>query len=181
MSRVGPLRSTVRRFPVGRRRDGAGVRPRAGIAKTGGGRARLVSRAAPWRASSGRSAQSTPDGGTESLLIIVGTPIARFRAQGDTAVEVSFTQALKDSARRNIRRAVKLALTVRFEDNESFVAEHYAQLREVFVRGGNTVSFGEERVLEFFRRMRVAGRLIAASVSLPDGISIATGLFTMTA
>lgn len=86
--------------------------------------------------------------------------------------------ALKDSARRNIRRAAKLGLTTRFEDDERFVSEHYAQLREVFVRGGNTVSFGEDRVLQFFRRMRSAGRLLAASVALPDGVSIATGLFT---
>ncbi len=86
--------------------------------------------------------------------------------------------ALKDSARRNIRRASKLGLTTRFEEDESFVAEHYAQLQEVFVRGGNTVSFGEARVREFFRRMQAAGKLIAVSVSLPDGVSIASGLFT---
>ncbi len=86
--------------------------------------------------------------------------------------------ALKDSARRNIRRAAKLGLVARFEEHETFVAEHYAQLREVFVRGGNTVSFAEERVREFFRRMQAAGKLLAVSVSLPDGVSIATGLFT---
>ena len=86
---------------------------------------------------------------------------------------------LKDSARRNIRRGTKLGLTVHFEESETFVAEHYAQVREVFVRGGNSVSFDEDRVLRFFRRMRSAGTLLATSVCLPDGISIATGLFTM--
>jgi CelD/BcsL family acetyltransferase involved in cellulose biosynthesis len=86
---------------------------------------------------------------------------------------------LKDSARRNIRRAAKLGLKVQLEDKETFVAEHYAQLREVFVRGGNTVSFAEHHALEFFRRMRDAGALLAVSVLLPDGVSIATGLFTV--
>lgn len=87
-------------------------------------------------------------------------------------------QELKDSARRNIRRAAKLGLTIRFEETDSFVTEHYAQLREVFVRGGNTVSFGEDRVRQFFQRMHAAGKLLAASAVLPDGVNIATGLFT---
>lgn len=88
-------------------------------------------------------------------------------------------QQLKDSARRNVRRGAKLGITIQFEESERVVAEHYAQLREVFVRGGNTVSFGEDRVRQFFRRMQAAGTLLTASASLPDGTSIATGLFTV--
>jgi CelD/BcsL family acetyltransferase involved in cellulose biosynthesis len=86
----------------------------------------------------------------------------------------------KESARRNVRRAEKLGLIARFEDDERFVAEHYAQISEVFVRGGHSVSFSHRKTLEFFRRMRAAGKLLAISVYLPDGeTSIATGLFTM--
>ena len=59
------------------------------------------------------------------------------------------------------------------------MTEHYSQLREVFARGGNTVSFGIDRARAFFRHMRGAGKLLAISVSLPDGTSIATGLFTI--
>ena len=88
-------------------------------------------------------------------------------------------KALKESARRNIRRAAKLGLVARIEDDEAFAAEHYAQLHEVFVRGGNTVSFGSERALAFFRHMRAAGKLLAVSVYLPEGVNIATGLFTL--
>jgi hypothetical protein len=59
------------------------------------------------------------------------------------------------------------------------VTEHYSQLREVFARGGNTVSFGIDRARAFFRHMRGAGKLLAISVSLPDGTSIAAGFFTI--
>jgi CelD/BcsL family acetyltransferase involved in cellulose biosynthesis len=89
-------------------------------------------------------------------------------------------RSLKDSARRNITRGRKLGLEVRFEHDESFVDEHYAQLKEVYVRGGHTINFGRRRVLECFRRTRDAGSLLAVSVFLPDGrTSIATGMFTI--
>ncbi len=85
----------------------------------------------------------------------------------------------KDSARRNVRRATKLGITVRLEESEAIVPEHYAQVCEVFVRGGHAVSFSEDRVRQFFRRMKAAGTLLAVSALLPDGTSIATGLFTV--
>jgi CelD/BcsL family acetyltransferase involved in cellulose biosynthesis len=89
-------------------------------------------------------------------------------------------KGLKDSARRNIARARKLGLEVRFEHDESFVDEHYAQLKEVYVRGGHTINFGHQRVLGCFRCTRDTGSLLAVSVYLPDGrTSIATGMFTI--
>ncbi|MGH7530646.1 MAG: GNAT family N-acetyltransferase [Gemmatimonadales bacterium] len=85
---------------------------------------------------------------------------------------------LKDSARRNVRRAERLGLEVRFETDERFVDEHYAQLREVYRRGGYSVPFPKARVLAVFRRLRDAGNLLALSVSLPGGgVPIATGMF----
>jgi CelD/BcsL family acetyltransferase involved in cellulose biosynthesis len=87
---------------------------------------------------------------------------------------------MKDSARRNVRRGIKLGLVVKFEEDESFVDEHYDQLREVFARGGNSVPFGKKRALDFFRHMKAGGNLIAVSVYLPDGgPNIATGMFTI--
>jgi predicted ATP-grasp superfamily ATP-dependent carboligase len=87
-------------------------------------------------------------------------------------------QLLKDSARRNLKRAQRLGLQVRVETEESFVERHYAQLRDVYLRGGNTISFSLERTREAFRHMRDAGALIAASVWLPDGKTmIASGMF----
>ena len=89
-------------------------------------------------------------------------------------------RAMKDSARRNIKRGIKLGLVVKFEEDESFVDEHYDQLREVFARGGNLVPFRKKRALEFFRHMKTSGNLIAVSVYLPDdGPNIATGMFTV--
>ena len=105
--------------------------------------------------------------------------VPTYRAKLYPGDETRMMKALKESARRNIRRATKLGLVARIEDDEAIVAEHYAQLSEVFVRGGNTVSFGLERAREFFRHMRAAGKLIAVSVYLPEGANIATGLFTV--
>ena len=89
-------------------------------------------------------------------------------------------KGLKDSARRNVKRAIKLGLEVRLEDDERFVVEAYDQIREVFVRGGNAVPFSEQRVRDFVRHMKANGRLIALSVYLPGGQTrIATGMFTV--
>jgi hypothetical protein len=91
-------------------------------------------------------------------------------------------QLLKDSARRNIKRAHKLGLQVRLETDESFVEPHYRQLCDVYVRGGNTIPFGVERVRQAFRHMQGAGSLIAMSVRLPDaegGTMIASGMFAI--
>jgi hypothetical protein len=89
-------------------------------------------------------------------------------------------RAMKESARRNVKRGIKLGLEVKFEEDESFVDEHYDQLREVFARGGNMVPFGKKRALEFFRHMKAGGNLIAVSAYLPNGgPNIATGMFTV--
>ena len=87
---------------------------------------------------------------------------------------------LRDSARRNVRRAERLGLVGHVETDETFVDEAYAQMKEVFVRGGNVVPFTHRRVLEFFRHMKDANTLLAVSVCLPDSDTrIATGLFTI--
>lgn len=89
-------------------------------------------------------------------------------------------KAFKDSARRNVKRAIKLGLVVKFEQDEAFVDEHYDQLVEVYHRGGNVIPFTRQRALEFFRYMKASGNLIAVSVSLPNGgPCIATGTFTI--
>jgi hypothetical protein len=86
---------------------------------------------------------------------------------------------LKDSARRNISRAIKQGIEVRFEQDERFVDEHYQQIKEVYVRGGHAVNFGRQRVLHCFRQLRAAGNLLAVSVYLPNRVNIATGMFTV--
>ena len=109
-----------------------------------------------------------------------GEPMPSHRTPLYPRDEPRALRALKDSARRNVERAIKLGLVVRWEDDERFVDEHYDQIKEVFTRRGNSVPFSRQRVLEFFRHMKAAGKLLAVSVSLPDGgPSIATGAFTM--
>jgi hypothetical protein len=107
-----------------------------------------------------------------------GEPVPTFRCRL-FADEAAQRKALKESARRNIRRGVKLGLDVRFEEDERFVDEHYDQVCEVFTRGGNSVPFRKRRVLEYFRHLRASGNLLAAAVYLPSGECIATSTFAM--
>jgi CelD/BcsL family acetyltransferase involved in cellulose biosynthesis len=89
-------------------------------------------------------------------------------------------KAMKTSARRNIKRAHKLDLDVKFRDDDDFVDEVYDQINEVFLRGGNVVPFSKKRVAEFFFNMKRSGTLLPIAVEMPDsGTCIATGLFTV--
>ncbi len=107
-------------------------------------------------------------------------PLPTYRAPLFPADQDRSMRTMKDSARRNVRRGIKLGLEVKFEEDETFVDEHYDQLREVFARGGASLPFGKNRALDFFRHMKASGNLIAVSVYLPNnGPSIATGMFTI--
>jgi Acetyltransferase (GNAT) domain len=120
------------------------------------------------------------DAGTMLSLGFRGEPWPTYRMALEPTDEVRTLKRLKDSARRNVNRGIKLELEVRIETDEGFVDEHYAQIKEVYLRGGHAVNFGRRRVLECFRHMRDAGKLVAISVYLPGGtINIATGMFTI--
>ena len=111
-------------------------------------------------------------------LGFTGEAVPTYRAPLFPGNEDKGFRALKDSARRNVRRAERLGLVVQFETHERFVDEHYDQLRDVCIRRGTTVSFPKERMLECFRHMQPAGKLLALSVYLPGSrVSIATGMF----
>ena len=107
-----------------------------------------------------------------------GRPVFTYRAPLTPGNEERMLRAMKDNVRRNVRRAERLGLVVRFEEDEAFVSEHYRQLREVYVRGGQVIPFGERRMQECFSRMKAAGNLVAVAVYLPGGrVSIASGIF----
>jgi glycosyltransferase involved in cell wall biosynthesis/CelD/BcsL family acetyltransferase involved in cellulose biosynthesis len=110
-----------------------------------------------------------------------GEPFHTFRAALYPGDEARTLRGFKDSARRNVKRAEKLGLVVRFEaGDERFAAEHFAQIREVFERGGHTLPFRRERVGAFVRHMHEGGALAGVAVYLPDGTTcIATGTFTI--
>jgi len=113
-------------------------------------------------------------------LRFTGTPSPSYCVRLYPGDENRVLKAFKDSARRNVKRAIKLGLVVKFEQDEAFLDEHYDQLVEVYHRGGNVIPFTRQRALEFFRHMKASGNLIAVSVSLPDGgPCIATGTFTI--
>ena len=120
------------------------------------------------------------DPGAMLTLGFRGEPWPTYQVALFPGDEARSLKGLKDSARRNVARGRKLGLEVRFENQESFVDEHYDQLKEVYIRGGNAINFGRRRVLECFRHTRDAGTLLAVSVYLPDGrTSIASGMFTI--
>jgi GNAT acetyltransferase-like protein len=123
----------------------------------------------------------TPDLDSATMLALGfrGEPWPTYRTRMFPGDEAKTLRQLKDSARRNITRGVKQGLEVRFETEESFVDEHYRQIKEVYLRGGNAVSFKRQRVLECFRRLRDSGNLVAVSVYLPNRDNIATGMFTI--
>lgn len=107
-----------------------------------------------------------------------GRPVCTYRAQLVPGQPGRLLKTFKDSARRNVRRAQRLGLEAKFEDEERFVDVHYEQLRQVYQRNGTAIPFSRERVLACFRRMRASGNLLAASVYLPGGrVNIATGMF----
>lgn len=109
-----------------------------------------------------------------------GNAVFTYRAPLHPGDEDRTLRGLKDSARRNVRRAERLGLEVRQETDDRFVDEHYEQLREVYRRGGYAVPFAKRRLLECFRRLRDAGRLLALSVYLPGGrVNIATSMFLL--
>jgi teichuronic acid biosynthesis glycosyltransferase TuaC len=109
-----------------------------------------------------------------------GEAIPTYRAPLHPGDEATTLRALTDSARRNVRRAIKLGLVTRFETDEAFVDEHYSQIEEVYARRGFSVPFGKRRVLELFRHMKAAGSLLAIAVYLGNGgPCIATGMFTV--
>ncbi|PYP43190.1 MAG: hypothetical protein DMD43_00085 [Gemmatimonadetes bacterium] len=107
-----------------------------------------------------------------------GRPVFTYRAPLTPGNEERMLRAMKDTVRRNVRRAERLGLVVRFEEDQAFVVEHYRQLREVYVRGGQEIPFSERRMQECFSRMKAAGNLLAVAVYLPGGrVSIASGIF----
>lgn len=119
------------------------------------------------------------DADTMRELGFRGRPVPTFRGPLTPGDEARTLKAFKTSARRNVKRASKLELKVRFEDDDQFAEEHFSQIREVFARTGHAVPFRRERALEHVRHMREAGHLIGVSVYLPDGTTnIATATFT---
>lgn len=109
-----------------------------------------------------------------------GDPWPTYRVRMFPEDQARTLRGFKESARRNVNRGIKLGLQVRFETDESFVDEHYEQIKEVYVRGGHAVNFGRQRVLDCFRQLRDSGNLLAVSVTLPqEPVVIATGMFTI--
>ena len=107
-----------------------------------------------------------------------GEPVFTYRAPLFPEDEAATFARLKDSARRNIRRAERLGVNVIVGVDPGFVGAHYAQLREVYLRGGNEIPFSERRLAVGVAHLHAAGKLIAVSAFLPGSDErIATATF----
>ena len=120
------------------------------------------------------------DGGAMRRAGFVEQPVATYRAPlhpGDARRQLA---ALPSVTRRNIRRAERLGLEVRFPSDDQFVSRHVRQVEKVFHRRGASLPFDERRVAALVRHLGPAGRLVAVEVCLPGGrVSIASGIFLM--
>jgi hypothetical protein len=120
----------------------------------------------------------TPE--TMSSLGFEGTVLFTYRAPLIPGDEGATLAHIDKKTRNQMRKAVKVGLISRVEEEESFVEEFYDQVREVFARRGNAVPFGRNRVLQYFRELKKSNNLLAVSVWKPDeNKCIATGLFTI--
>jgi CelD/BcsL family acetyltransferase involved in cellulose biosynthesis len=118
------------------------------------------------------------DGGAMRELGFEGQSLFSYRATLCPGDEEAVLRQMKSNARNHLRKALKLGLVARLESDESFVAECYDQIKEVFTRRGAAVPFSEARVLECFRFMRDSGNLLAIAIRKPDDNECAaTGIY----
>lgn len=107
-----------------------------------------------------------------------GKQVSTYRVPLSPGDEERALKNIKAKTRNQLRKAIKLGLVARVETDESFVAEFYDQVNEVFARRGKSVPFKKDRVIKCFHHLKDSGNLLAISVSLPDDDKcIATGLF----
>jgi predicted ATP-grasp superfamily ATP-dependent carboligase len=107
-----------------------------------------------------------------------GRPVVTYCAPLFPGDEDRAFQAMKGNARQNIRRAERLGLVVAEDGGAAFTDEHFAQLSEVYVRGGYAIPFGRRRVAECLEHLQASGHLLALAVYLPERRArIATGTF----
>jgi D-aspartate ligase len=124
-------------------------------------------------------AGSTPlDAGAMKALGFQGEPVVTMRAPLVAGDRDATFKRLKDSARRNVSRAKRLGIEVRFTTDDGFVDEHYDQLIEVYRNNGAAIPFSRRRLLACFQHLKDTGHLLAVQAFLPGGrVCIATGTF----
>lgn len=84
---------------------------------------------------------------------------------------------MKHACRTNIRKACKNGLRIQMACEPGFAEEYYAQYIEVMQRHALQPAFGLETVRLLMKYLLPTGRLLLLRACLPQGESIATGLF----
>lgn len=94
-----------------------------------------------------------------------------------TAAESALFGAMSSACRRAVRKAEKSGVTIETCTDESFAADYYRQLCDVFAKQALVPTYGVERVRELIRCLVPSGRLLLVRALAPDGRSIATAIF----
>jgi CelD/BcsL family acetyltransferase involved in cellulose biosynthesis len=88
--------------------------------------------------------------------------------------------AMKPYGRRDVRRALRNAITVEEVDPVDpgdFVAEYYDQVSTAFAKRDRTPTYPAERVASLLRHLGPTGHLLVLRARTPDGRPAATGIF----
>lgn len=106
----------------------------------------------------------------------------RYRLLTGYEVDLSGTEndlfdRFSSSTQRNIRKSEREGISVVQAHEDSFIAEYYSQLQEVFALQGLKPTYTKKRVELLLKHLLPTGRLLLLRVLDPGGKCIASGIF----
>lgn len=102
-------------------------------------------------------------------------PVRTFAADLSADEDIILSR-MTAGTRQNLRKAVRMGVTVEEAEPEGFAEEYYRQLQDVFAKQRLVPTYGLDRVEALVDHLHPTGRLQLLRVRSADGISIATAL-----
>jgi hypothetical protein len=94
-----------------------------------------------------------------------------------TQSEEEIFNHMSSACRRCIRKAEKSGVRIEEVHDESFAAEYYGQLKDVFAKQGLVPTYGLDRVKSLIRNLLPTGNLLLIRALDPNGQCIGTGIY----
>ena len=94
-----------------------------------------------------------------------------------TQSEEEIFNRMSSACRRCIRKAEKSGVRIELAHDESFAAEYYEQLKDVFAKQGLVPTYDLNRVKSLVRNLLPTGHLLLLRALDPNGQCIATGIY----
>ncbi|MEJ5224600.1 MAG: GNAT family N-acetyltransferase [Anaerolineales bacterium] len=94
-----------------------------------------------------------------------------------TPSENELFAGMKHACRTNIRKAIKNNLIIEEAEPTGFAEEYFSQYTDVMTRHALAPAFGRQMVEMMIEHLFPTGNLLLLRARMPDGPSIATGLF----